>query len=242
MAIPKHGQVVAVREESPDAHWVEVETAEPLGFQGGQYVIVDSGKLRENGKPAKRAYSILSADRNQRRIEFAVQRLPGKICSGYMAQLALEMRKAESLQMPLCVVIMDIDNFKTFNDTYGHLAGDDALRTLGEVIRACVRDKDIACRYGGEEFSIILPGTRLPEAAEAADRIRLRFREYRRNEINSHGAESLSAGIAAWREHDTPDGFLKRADDALYEAKNQGKNRVMTSAADGATDAQIDDA
>ncbi len=89
MATPKHGQVVAVAAESPSARWIEIETQEPLGFVGGQYVIVDSGQVRPDGKRAKRAYSILSADRNQRRIEFAVQQLPGKICSTYMGELAV---------------------------------------------------------------------------------------------------------------------------------------------------------
>lgn len=87
MATVKHGTVFEVRQEGKNALWLEVETDEALGFVGGQYIIVDSGKLRDNGKPGKRAYTMLSADRNQRRLQFAVQRLPKGLCSGYMNDL-----------------------------------------------------------------------------------------------------------------------------------------------------------
>lgn len=87
MATVKQGQVVAVHQETPTSRWVEIEVAEPLGFVGGQYLIFDSGKIRENGKPGKRAYTMLSADRNQRRLEFVSQKLPKGLCSGYMNDL-----------------------------------------------------------------------------------------------------------------------------------------------------------
>lgn len=87
MATVKHGQVVAVREEQSGTQSIEIELPEPLGFVGGQYLIFDSGKIRDTGKPGKRAYTMLSADRSQRRLDFVVQQLPKGLCSGYMNEL-----------------------------------------------------------------------------------------------------------------------------------------------------------
>jgi diguanylate cyclase (GGDEF)-like protein len=145
----------------------------------------------------------------------------------FRAQLPLEMGKATSLGLPLSLVIMDIDDFKTFNDTYGHLAGDEALRSLGRVIANCVRDRDIACRYGGEEFSVILPATTAAEAFDVAERIRLAYQEVRRHSDRPDGARSVSAGVSELRPIDEPEAFLHRADVALYRAKHSGKDRVL---------------
>jgi len=129
-----------------------------------------------------------------------------------------------------CAVICDVDLFKMYNDTYGHPAGDEVLRTVADTIRECCRAGDTAYRYGGEEFLIILPEQTLAYAAVIADRLRLaiagRAMAHRANTPGhvvtiSAGVSTLPVGqsktVAAW---------LKEADDALYRAKQQGRNQV----------------
>lgn len=148
--------------------------------------------------------------------------------------LKLLMDRASARGRPLSICITDIDRFKQVNDTYGHDAGDEVLREFANRVRATVRGADLACRFGGEEFVIVMPDTTAEMAAVVAERLRLMV-ETRGFEIP--GAETIlsvtaSLGIASLRtEGDTPEGLLKRADVALYEAKNNGRNRVVAAAA-----------
>jgi len=131
-------------------------------------------------------------------------------------------------------LLIDLDHFKQVNDGFGHDVGDEVLREFAVRLATNVRAIDLPCRYGGEEFCVIMPDTKLEDAQRIAERIRLHvggapFRV-------SGGRESLTAtisvGVAATMgEGDTPDALLKRADAALYEAKAQGRNRVIASAA-----------
>ena len=125
------------------------------------------------------------------------------------------------------LVMMDIDHFKKLNDTYGHLAGDEVLRILAKLIKSQVRRADIACRYGGEEFLIILPETELNVAVERAETLRLGFAqlsiEYGEQVIQS----SLSLGVAVFLGDESSRKLIQRADLALYEAKNRGRNQVV---------------
>ena len=135
---------------------------------------------------------------------------------------------------PLSVLILDIDFFKSINDNHGHDAGDDVLREFAVRIRKAIRNIDLACRYGGEEFVIVMPETDLAVAGMVAERIRRRIA----GEAFSieQGAKSLdvtlSIGIAALgADGDTAAAMLKRADQALYRAKRDGRNRVVEEAA-----------
>ncbi|MEK7280863.1 MAG: diguanylate cyclase, partial [Chloroflexota bacterium] len=126
------------------------------------------------------------------------------------------------------VTMMDIDNFKLYNDTYGHLAGDKILRNLGEILLDSIRGVDMAFRYGGEEFAIILPGTQLDDAYKVTERIRKLIAEKTKSD---KGSITVSLGISSWPN----DGLEKeeviaRADAALYQAKRTGGNRTCTSA------------
>lgn len=134
----------------------------------------------------------------------------------------------------LSVLILDIDYFKSINDSYGHDAGDDVLREFAERLKASIRGIDLACRYGGEEFVVVMPDTDLGVAATVAERIRRRIAG-EPFPIN-RGARSIevtiSIGIAARvSPDDTAQMILKRADDALYRAKRDGRNRVVANAA-----------
>jgi len=129
-----------------------------------------------------------------------------------------------------CVSICDIDHFKRYNDTYGHLAGDDLLRRVAETIRTQLRRGDTLYRYGGEEFLVVLPDQALDEALHAMNRVRAAVE---RLDVPSagEGAVTISIGVAqlSLRADDTLDDWLARADGALYEAKARGRNRVAAS-------------
>ncbi len=148
--------------------------------------------------------------------------------------LKLLVDRAMARGRPLSICIADIDRFKQVNDTYGHDAGDEVLREFANRVRATVRGADLACRFGGEEFVIVMPDTTPEMAAVVAERLRLMV-ESRGFEIARADAvlsATASLGIASLRpEGDTPETLLKRADVALYEAKNNGRNRVVAAAA-----------
>lgn len=135
---------------------------------------------------------------------------------------------------PLSVLITDIDRFKQVNDTYGHDAGDEVLKEFANRIRSTVRGADLACRYGGEEFVVVMPDTSPEVAAAVAERLRASI-EDNSFTLKSAGEElkvTASFGIASRQSSVlTPDQLMKQADLALYEAKNTGRNRVVAAAA-----------
>jgi two-component system cell cycle response regulator len=141
--------------------------------------------------------------------------------------------QALSRSKPLTVLVLDIDYFKSINDTHGHDAGDDVLREFALRIKKSIRGIDLACRFGGEEFVVVMPETDLAVATMVAERLRRRIA----SEPFSiqQGARSIevtiSIGIAALGRSDSPATVLKRADQALYRAKRDGRNRVVPDAA-----------
>ncbi|CAK0755178.1 diguanylate cyclase [Azospirillaceae bacterium] len=129
----------------------------------------------------------------------------------------------------LCLVMVDIDFFKKFNDSHGHLIGDLVLKLVARVLTECIKGRDTAARYGGEEFSIILPRTVLENAGMLANQIRISVGSRQiinRTRNESFGAITLSMGVAQYRIGEEIPDFIKRADMALYMAKHTGRNRV----------------
>jgi diguanylate cyclase (GGDEF)-like protein len=120
--------------------------------------------------------------------------------------------------------MIDVDHFKKINDTYGHLAGDDVLRTLAAVVKTNIRKTDSFGRWGGEEFMVLAPETAGEEASELAEKIR---RVLGTHPFEKAGAVTVSCGITQFRKKEDLNSFIKRADDALYRAKDQGRNRVV---------------
>ncbi len=130
-----------------------------------------------------------------------------------------------------CLAVTDVDHFKAYNDTYGHQAGDEALRMVADTLVATLREADSVYRYGGEEFLVMLPEQDLAAGTIAGERARLAVEE-RRMPHRAGGAEgvvTVSAGVAAWQPGDQtcPEDVLKAADSALYQAKSAGRNRVV---------------
>jgi diguanylate cyclase (GGDEF)-like protein len=135
--------------------------------------------------------------------------------------------KARRQDLPLSVLLIDIDHFKKLNDIHGHAVGDEALKLLAGLLQDMFRGSDLACRYGGEEFVVLLPGADLQVAASRAEELRHRCEEMKLIAQGQPISFTLSIGVAALNSGvSQPDELLKRADDALYTAKHQGRNRV----------------
>lgn len=142
-------------------------------------------------------------------------------------QLEMEIDRMNRYNHPLSLLLLDIDNFKMYNDTYGHLDGDKVLIRLGETIRNCLRTMDTAYRYGGEEFTVLLPETSVEEAITVAQRIqsRLAAEEF----VTSGGIKNtitLSVGITEYSPKEDLTSFISRADKAMYLSKDRGKNTI----------------
>lgn len=134
----------------------------------------------------------------------------------------------------LSVIILDLDRFKAMNDTYGHAAGDTVLQDMATILQGVCRKSDVATRYGGEEFCLLLPGTDMEEAVAVAERIR---RELSAHSFTVSGEKAVhvtcSAGVATQQaSEESQDALLERADQALYRAKNEGRNRVVSASPD----------
>ena len=137
---------------------------------------------------------------------------------------------------PLSILMIDIDHFKKFNDTFGHQVGDQVLRLVARVLQENVRDCDLAARYGGEELMAILPGAPLDACTEAAERVRRRISEARltrRTTGEELTSVTVSIGVARFRMGESADRLIERCDRALYQAKRSGRNRVAKESAEG---------
>ena len=140
-----------------------------------------------------------------------------------------ESARARRHEVPLCVGLLDIDNFKKLNDSLGHQAGDQALVHLATVCREALRPQDTVARYGGEEFVILLPETPLEDASNALSRLQRELTKKFFLHDNEKVLITFSAGVTQLRDEDDQASVIKRADEAMYEAKQTGKNRVIPS-------------
>lgn len=146
--------------------------------------------------------------------------------------LEREVSRARREANPLSLVMLDIDYFKRVNDTYGHQVGDEALRMLASTLLADIRTEDVACRYGGEEFLILLPNMPLDVALQRAEAWRGAVESLSVTLGNFQITFTISLGVAAYPEHGkTPDDLTRCADQALYRAKNEGRNRICVFSA-----------
>ncbi|MGQ4272969.1 PleD family two-component system response regulator [Terrihabitans sp. B22-R8] len=152
----------------------------------------------------------------------------------YMERQLEQLFDAEPVpQRPLSVVMIDIDHFKAINDTYGHDCGDEVLREFANRVRKSTRGIDITCRYGGEEFVIVMPDADLGVARNVGERLRRKIMQepFIVGRAKASLDVTISVGISARQAADTPASVIKRADVALYQAKSDGRNRVVSDAA-----------
>jgi len=184
----------------------------------------------------KKRYTERLRDNVQMSIELAItDSLTGLYNRRYMeSHLTTLVEQAATRGKPLTALVLDIDYFKAINDTHGHDAGDDVLRDFATRIRKAIRGIDLACRYGGEEFVIVMPETDMAVATVVAERLRRRIASERFSIQQGASAieVTISVGIATLdTADDTAASILKRADQALYRAKRDGRNRVVADAA-----------
>jgi diguanylate cyclase (GGDEF)-like protein len=158
--------------------------------------------------------------------------LTGLFNRRYMEEsLERELKRMERLDCPLGVIMLDIDYFKRFNDTFGHDAGDLVLRQASAFLHGHIRGADIACRYGGEEFILVLPEASLAAAQSRAEQLRLAIKAMAfEHEGRPLGAISICCGVAVYPDHGrTPAAMLRAADGALYRAKHAGRDQVVVA-------------
>ena len=145
--------------------------------------------------------------------------------------LERELRRAERSQLPVALLMVDIDHFKRFNDTFGHQAGDALLRALGNLLKETTRGQDVVCRYGGEEFAFVLSGASLEAAQKRAELLQGEIKQLNvRHGGQLLGTVTISVGIAIFPNNgDGAEQLLKAADDALYRAKEEGRDRIIVA-------------
>ena len=143
--------------------------------------------------------------------------------------IELDMAEAVETDTPLCLLMLDIDHFKAFNDTHGHQTGDQVLRLVAHTLKTNVKGRDCAARYGGEEFAILLPQTKLAAAIIVADQIRVLVKNkelVKKSTGESLGRVTMSIGVSAYRPGETIPELIERADVCLYAAKAAGRDNV----------------
>lgn len=148
---------------------------------------------------------------------------------GFFDSLSRELDQVEHNSGPISVLMVDIDNFKEINDSLGHMAGDKVLREVSNIFRQCVRDQDVLIRWGGEEFVVILKQTSLDAARRIAETVRISVENHRFEPLMKNGGITISIGIASITVPAKLSEVIRLADEALYNAKRQGRNRVAVN-------------
>lgn len=217
--------ILHLQATAPGQHMETAELSFKTTFAGQVGLSVANIKLRD----ALRTQSLRDA-------------LTGLYNRRYLEEtLDREVRRATRARQSLGILMIDLDHFKTFNDTYGHDAGDKVLRETGACLMNGVRTEDFVCRYGGEEFVVILPTASLENAHARAETLRLKIRELAiRHQGKPMGMVTISVGAAAFPEHGkSPKELMTAADAALYEAKRGGRDRVVTALSPALEEAAI---
>ena len=201
---------------------------------GSAFDAHDAAALRTFSVSASLALVAARSDTEVHRLSFAatLDSLTGLFNRPYLdARLHQEVERARRGSSSLTVLLADIDDFKTINDTYGHQTGDAVLRMVGNILRSTVRVFDVCARYGGDEFAILMPTSDRTTAAACAERIRQHVSETHdpTEEHPQFPPLTMSIGVAVIEAGDAPADIIRRADQCLYRAKGEGKNRVCVN-------------
>ena len=226
LAIAEYAAVIAIADIQYD-----LVAASPLSGPYGQFEwSTQISRVILLGAMTALGTTIVYRSRELRRLARS-DRLTGLPNRIYLEErLATELARARRYEEPMALAILDVDHFKRFNDAWGHAAGDVVLRAVGQTLRDAIRESDVAVRYGGEEFVLLLPGMDSTAALERAELLRRRMEETaiqipRRAEP---GKVTISIGVSAYGiDGETPEALLDAADTRLFKAKEDGRNRVV---------------
>jgi diguanylate cyclase (GGDEF)-like protein len=228
-------------DKNDDPAWLAAELAAPMIHEGETRGVISIGGIGKHHGDEKRMIKLvadlgsLALDRYELFVKWerivnadSLTRLSTK--RFLFEKLGELTYQATRTHHPLSVIMLDIDHFKQFNDTFGHLSGDEVLRGAAAVIRSQLRSDDLAARYGGEEFVVVLPNTGKPEALAVGEKIRAAIEQhiFDRAGQRKAGRITISGGVACHPfDGNTSIEVLRAADQALYLAKGQGRNRVV---------------
>jgi diguanylate cyclase (GGDEF)-like protein len=209
---------------------LEFENAAELRYDSGTDSFRDSHQRLATSAASQIALSLASLQLRETLLEQSIRDPLTRLFNRRFLEESFEreLQLASRKKQAIAVLFLDLDHFKRFNDTFGHDAGDMVLQSLADLFRTFFRATDICCRYGGEEFAIVLPESSSQDAAIRADALRSEVKSLRlQYKKQILGPLTLSAGVAAFPEHGlTSDELLKIADQCLYESKSRGRDVV----------------
>jgi diguanylate cyclase (GGDEF)-like protein/PAS domain S-box-containing protein len=220
IASPHEHRVLAL-----DGHAVHVEsTGVPVKYRGETHIF---GVFRDITDRKQVEKALIESEKRYRELSIVDDLTQLYNSRHFYFQLKIDLDRSNRYGQPLTLLLLDLDNFKAYNDAYGHIEGDKVLWRLGQVVKRCLRETDFAYRYGGEEFTIILPMTTSVEGAITAERIRTEFNKETFSPVPGQEVHvTVSIGLGQYKPQEDIKDFVHRVDQLMYQGKKNGKNRV----------------
>jgi diguanylate cyclase (GGDEF)-like protein/PAS domain S-box-containing protein len=220
IASPREHRVLAL-----DGQAVYVEsTGVPVKYRGEAHIF---GVFRDITDRKKVEKALIESEKRYRELSIVDDLTQLYNSRHFYFQLKIDLDRSNRYAHPLTLLLLDLDNFKAYNDAYGHIEGDKVLWRLGQVVKRCLRETDFAYRYGGEEFTIILPMTTSADGAVIAERIRAEFKKETFSPIPDQEVHmTVSIGLGQYKPQEEIKAFVHRVDQIMYQGKKNGKDRV----------------